>query len=47
MYLKFEGKGVKSDIKIMDCGQNYEWLLIGSEDRKQAWILSRDPYMDK
>lgn len=35
-----------SDYNIMELGDNYDWMLIGSKSPKYLWILSRKPHLD-
>lgn len=35
-----------SDYNILERGDDYEWLLIGSRSPKYLWILSRRPHLD-
>ena len=37
---------VWGDYWILDLGQNYEYALVGSPDRKYLWILSRTQNLD-
>lgn len=36
---------VWGDYWIIDLGENYEYVAVGSPDRKYLWILSRTPQM--
>lgn len=36
---------VKGDYTIIKLDPNYEYVLVGSKDRKSLWILSRHPVM--
>ncbi len=36
---------VKGDYTIIKLDSNYEYVLVGSKDRKSLWILSRHPVM--
>ena len=36
----------KSDYVFMDVGQDYNWLLVGTESRNHAWILAKSPQLD-
>jgi len=36
---------VKGDYTIIKLDENYEYVLVGSKDRKSLWILSRHPVM--
>lgn len=38
---------VWGDYWIIDLGENYEYAVVGSPDRKYLWILSREPEMDQ
>lgn len=35
-----------SDYNILERGDDYEWLLVGSRSPKYLWILSRSPHLD-
>ncbi len=35
------------DYWILKVGENYEYALVGTPDRKNLWILSRTPQLDK
>ena len=35
-------KPFKSEFVIMDIANDYKSLLMGTDDRKYAWVLSRD-----
>ncbi|MCU0352571.1 MAG: lipocalin family protein [Cytophagales bacterium] len=35
------------DYWILEVGDNYEYALVGTPDRKSLWILSRTPALDK
>jgi apolipoprotein D and lipocalin family protein len=32
---------------VLELDRNYEWALVGTSDRKHAWILSRLPLLDE
>jgi apolipoprotein D and lipocalin family protein len=34
------------DYQIIELGENYEFAVVGSPDRKRLWVLSRQPRMD-
>ena len=36
---------VKGDYTIIKLDENYEYVMIGSKDRKSLWIMSRRPFM--
>ena len=46
MKIKFK-EGLKTDFYIMDKDVHYNWLLVGDKARKNAWILSKTPVIDK
>ena len=35
-----------SDYNILEIGDNYDWMLIGSKSPKYLWILARKPHLD-
>lgn len=35
-----------SDYNIMELGDNYDWMLIGSHSPKYLWLLAREPHLD-
>lgn len=37
----------KSDFFIIDVDSFHKWILAASEDRRNIWILSRKPILDK
>jgi apolipoprotein D and lipocalin family protein len=39
--------GVKGDYNIVKIDPNYEYVIIGGNDRKSLWIMSRRPSMDE
>jgi apolipoprotein D and lipocalin family protein len=36
---------VKGDYTIIKLDENYEYVMVGSKDRKSLWIMSRRPDM--
>ena len=36
----------KSDYRIMEVGSGNDWVMIGSENRKHAWILGRKSVLE-
>lgn len=37
---------VKGDYNIIELGEGYDTVMVGSNDRKSLWIMSRTPAMD-
>ena len=38
---------IKGDYNIIKIDPNYEYVIVGSNDRKSLWIMSRRPSMDE
>lgn len=36
---------IKGDYNIVKIDPNYDYVMVGSQDRKSLWIMSRRPYM--
>ena len=36
-----------SDYQIIDLDVDYQWTIVGVPNKKYAWIMAREPYMDK
>lgn len=48
-FFKFLGHYVflfAGDYWVIDLDSNYQWAVVGTPNRKFAWILSRRPYLD-
>ena len=37
----------RGDYWIVELGENYEYSVVGSPDRKYLWVLAREPVMDE
>jgi apolipoprotein D and lipocalin family protein len=37
----------RSDCWIIEIGDNYEYSVVGSPDRKYLWVLAREPMIDE
>jgi apolipoprotein D and lipocalin family protein len=37
---------VKGDYNIVKIDTNYDYVMVGSNNRKSLWIMSRQPYID-
>lgn len=45
--VKFFWFAPAGDYWVIDLGENYEYAVVGTPDRKFLWILSRNPIMDR